>query len=120
VYQRAAPGYALRVFMQVSNTLGIFVEIFDRTAYMLWKDGVLFRRETWKSAWRFLFGSGSGSGSGSRSGGGSSVEPNTGFLRGLGRDYWRWYRRDFHPEAVDDGPLLEAWRPRIEAEIASA
>ena len=85
--------------MLASNTVGLVFEIMDRTCYMLWKDGLLFRRATWKNAWRFLLG------------------PD-GFLRGLGRDYWRWYRRDFHPDEVDDTPLLERWRPRIEAEIA--
>jgi len=101
VLMRVQPSYALRVFMLAQNTLGLLVEILDRTAYMLWKDGVLFRRATWRSGWRFLFGP-------------------QGFLRGMGRDYWRWYRRDFHPDAIDDTSLLESWRPRIEAEIRSA
>jgi predicted metal-dependent hydrolase len=102
VYQQVVPGHGLRVAMLAANSLLLVVEILDRAAYMLWKDGLLFRRDTWRSAWRFLFGRGR----------------NAGFLRGLGRDYRRWYRRDFHPDQVDDAPLLESWRPRIEAEIA--
>lgn len=98
VLMRVAPSYPLRVFMLAQNSIGMFVEILDRTLYMLWKDGLLFRRDTWSGGWRFLFG-------------------REGFLRGLGRDYWPWYRRDFHPDDVDDTPLLDAWRPRIEAGI---
>ena len=63
---------------------------------MLWKDGLLFRRATWRDGWTFLFG-------------------RNGFLRGLGRDYWRWYARDFHPDEVDDSALIEHWRARITA-----
>jgi hypothetical protein len=101
VLKQVAPGYGLRASMLALNTLGLFFEILDRTAYMLWKDGLLFRRDTWRSARRFLLG-------------------RDGFLRGTGADYRRWYHRDFHPDAIDDTPLLDAWRPRIEAEIRSA
>ena len=41
-----------------------------------------------------------------------------GFLRGLGADYRSGYRRDFHPDRIDDAPLIALWRPRTEAEIA--
>jgi predicted metal-dependent hydrolase len=64
---------------------------------MLWKDGLLFRRRTWREGWEFLFGR------------------ELGLLRGLGPDYWPWYRRDFHPSDVDDRSLIEHWRTRIEA-----
>lgn len=99
VLMQVAPSRSLRALMLAQNSIGMLVEILDRTAYMLWKDGLLFRRATWSSGWRFLFG-------------------EEGFLRGLGGDYWPFYRRDFHPDAIDDTPLLDAWRPRIEAEIA--
>lgn len=90
VLQRVAPGRALRAFAQALNSIGLFVEMIVRTLYMLGKDGVLFRRATVSSGWRFLFG-------------------RDGLLRGHGRDYFAWYRRGFHPNQIDDRPLIEAW-----------
>jgi predicted metal-dependent hydrolase len=94
VLMRVAPGYALRVAMLVATTLGLFAETFARTAYMLWKDGVLFERATWRSAAAFLFARG-------------------GLLRGHGPAYLAWFRRDFHPTRNDDSALIEAWRERF-------
>lgn len=88
-----------RAFAMAINTLGLLLETLDRTAYMLWKDGLLFRRRTWSEGLRWLCGRG-------------------GFLRGLGRDYWRWYRRGFHPNEVDDTRLVEVWRARIASRAA--
>ncbi|MEX2208043.1 MAG: metal-dependent hydrolase [Myxococcota bacterium] len=90
VLQRVAPSRVLRAFALVLNTLALFVETLLRTFYMLGKDGVLLRRDTFASGRRFLFGS-------------------RGLLRGLGRDYAAWFRRDFHPSEIDDRPLIEAW-----------
>ncbi len=94
VLMQVAPGHARRVAVQVVNSLGLLLEVLDRTLYMLWKDGLLFRRVTWRQGWSFLFGA-------------------DGFLRGLGPDYRRWYRRDFHPDEVDDSALIERWRARL-------
>jgi predicted metal-dependent hydrolase len=99
VLARVAPGYPLRVFALAINTLGLFIEILDRTAYMLWKDGLLFRRAVWAGGLRFLFG-------------------RQGLLRGLGAEYRAWYRRDFHPNDWDDSELIAAWRPRVAAQAA--
>jgi predicted metal-dependent hydrolase len=99
VLAKVAPSHALRVIQLAQNTVGLFVEIMDRTVYMLWKDGLLFRRDVWADGLRFLFG-------------------RHGFLRGLGPDYWPFYRRDFHPNDVDDGPLLELERERLEGLVA--
>lgn len=99
VLARVAPGRALRNIQLAQNTVGLFLEIFDRTVYMLWKDGQLFRRKVWADGMRFLFG-------------------REGFLRGHGADYWPWYRRDFHPDDVDDSGLIEACRAGVEAQIA--
>ena len=96
VLQQVAPSRGRRAFALASNSFGLVFEVLDRTVYMLWKDGLLFRRETWRDAKRFLFG-------------------REGFLQGLGRDYWAWYRDDFHPDDIDDGPLLDTWRERIAA-----
>lgn len=94
VLQQVAPSHALRSWALVTNTISLFLEVLDRTVYMLWKDGLLFRRQTWASAWHFLFKKG-------------------GFLRGLGPDYMDWYRRDFHPNQQDDLALIAEWRERL-------
>jgi predicted metal-dependent hydrolase len=99
VLKQVAPSHALRVVQLAQNTVGLFLEIMDRTVYMLWKDGLLFRREVWASGLRFLFG-------------------REGVLRGLGAGYRAWYRRDFHPNDQDDSALIAAWRPRVAAQAA--
>jgi len=93
VLARVAPSYALRVLTLLLTTAGLFVEILGRTAYMLWRDGELARGATWRSGWRFLFARG-------------------GLLRGHGRAWRAWFRRDFHPDEIDDAPLIAAWRER--------
>lgn len=90
----------LRNWMLASNTAGLLFEILDRTFYMLWKDGLLFRRATWRQGWQFLFGAG-------------------GFLRGHGPDYWAWYRKGFHPNDLDDSEMLARYRPLIDSQTAA-
>jgi predicted metal-dependent hydrolase len=80
-------------------TGGLALETLDRTAYMFWKDALLFSGRTWMSAGRFLFGQG-------------------GFLRGVGKEYRAWYRKDFHPDQIDDRDLLAIHTPIVAAEIA--
>lgn len=99
VLERVAPGRALRNIQLAQNTVGLFFEILDRTVYMLWKDGQLFRRKVWADGLRYLFG-------------------HDGFLRGHGADYWPWYRRGFHPDDIDDTPLIESRRRQVEAQVA--
>jgi predicted metal-dependent hydrolase len=96
VLRRVAPSHRLRIAVQVVNTFWLVLEVLDRLVYMLWQDGLLFRRATWREGWTFLFG------------------PH-GFLRGLGPDYRRWYARDFHPDEVDDSALVARWRERVSA-----
>jgi uncharacterized protein len=96
VLAHTAPSYVLRVLLLVVTTLGLFVETLLRAAYMLWKDGALFRLDTVRSAWHFLFARG-------------------GLVRGHAREYFAWFRRDFHPAQIDDAALIEAWRERIAA-----
>jgi uncharacterized protein len=94
VLQRMAPSYLLRAFALLFNTFGLFTEMLVRTAYMLWKDGELWRGASWSGGRRFLFG-------------------RDGLLRGLGPQYRAWFRRDFHPSQIDDGALIETWRARV-------
>ena len=99
VLMQVAPGRLHRCIVMALNTLGLSIEILDRMIYMLWKDGLLFKTETWSGGWRFLFG-------------------KRGFLHGTGADYRAWYRRDFHPNELDDRPLIERNVALIEAEIS--
>jgi len=100
VLMEVSSSYWLRVFVMISNTIGLSIEILDRMIYMLWKDGLLFRARTWSGGWRFLFG-------------------EAGFLRGMGPDYRSWFRPTFHPNEIDDRALIERHAPRIDSEIAN-
>lgn len=88
VLKQVAPSHLRCVFVMVFNTLFLSIEILDRLIYMLWKDGLLFKIDTWSSGWRFLFG-------------------EAGFLRGLGNVYISWYRPGFHPNLIDDRSMIE-------------
>ena len=101
VLMLVAPSFGLRAFVMIFNTIGLSIEVMDRLVYMLWKDGVLFRRKTWSKGWRYLFGEG-------------------GFLRGTGADYRNWFRRGFHPDDIDDRPLIEAHAPLVESDLRKA
>lgn len=94
VLRRVAPSYPLRVLALVVNCVSLFVEILVRTSYMLWVDGELSRRKSWSDGRKFLFG-------------------GEGLLRGLGREFRAWFRRDFHPSQIDDGALIAEWRERV-------
>lgn len=100
-YQAMGLPYRLRVVAMVLSTLDLSLETFQRMAYMMWKDGRLFDAESWTRGWRFLLG-------------------RDGFLRGLGNDYRAWFRRDFHPDQIDDRATIERVAPRVDAEIAAA
>jgi predicted metal-dependent hydrolase len=85
----------------IFNTIGLSIEVMDRMVYMLWKDGLLFRAQTWSNGWRYLFGEG-------------------GFLRGRGADYRAWFRRGFHPDDIDDRPLIEEHAPLIDLDLRNS
>ncbi|MCR9094582.1 MAG: metal-dependent hydrolase [bacterium] len=91
--------YGLLVFAMVLSTFDLAIETFQRMLYMFWKDGRLFDGAAWRRGGRFLFGRG-------------------GFLRGLGADYRAWFRRDFHPDQIDDRATIERLGPIVDAEIA--
>ncbi len=94
VLQQVAPGQGRRAFALATNTFGLFFDAMDRTIYMLAKDGELWKRSTWASGFHFLFG-------------------REGLLRGVGKDYWAWYRKDFHPNDHDDREMIAEWREKI-------
>ncbi len=100
-YRAMGLSHALRVFAMVFATFDLTIETFQRMVYMLWKDGRLFDAGVWRRGGRFLFARG-------------------GFLRGLGADYRAWFRRDFHPDQIDDRATIERVAPIVDAELAAA
>jgi len=99
VLQRVAPGRTLRVVAMVLDSFFLTFETLMRTSYMLWKDGLLFDRPTWSRGFRFLWG-------------------EAGLLRGTASAYRDWYRRDFHPDDIDDSALISCHEPLVAREIA--
>lgn len=99
-YRAMNLSHALRVFAMLFATFDLAIETFQRMVYLFWKDGRLFDAGAWTRGWRFLFARG-------------------GFLRGLGADYRAWFRRDFHPDQIDDRPTIERLAPIVDAEIAA-
>ncbi len=96
VLMRVEPNLFRRNFAMTLNTGGLTLEVCVRMIYMFWKDGLLFSGSTWMRGWRFLFGRG-------------------GFLRGVDREYRAWYRRDFHPDRLDDRDMIAVNTPLIAA-----
>lgn len=99
VLAKVAPGRTLRALAMAIDTFFLAFETLLRASYMLWKDGLLFDRRTWSQGMRFLFG-------------------ETGLLRGTGAAYRAWYRRDFHPDEIDDSALIAYHAPLVAREIA--
>lgn len=99
VLQRVAPSRTLRIAAMAIDSFFLAFETLMRTSYMLWKDGLFFDRTVWAKGARFLWG-------------------ESGLLRGTGSAYLAWYRRDFHPDEVDDSELIAYHAPRIAREIA--
>jgi predicted metal-dependent hydrolase len=87
VMQHVGVPHFMKCAVLILNTVALLGETYERTAYMLWKDGKLFDRKVWRDGNRFLWGHG-------------------GLFRGVGPDYRLWFRRDFHPNDVDDRPLI--------------
>ncbi|MEZ4332061.1 MAG: metal-dependent hydrolase [Myxococcota bacterium] len=105
VLMRVAPQRWLRIVAMSFETAILIFETSLRTGYMLWRDGLLFDRPTWRAGSRFLFGP-------------------SGLLRGTGAAYRAWFGRDFHPDsgddACDDAATIAEIRPRVMREIAGA
>ena len=96
VLRAVAPGAGLRRFAMLLAVLGLVEETWMRTSYMLWVDRRLLQPRLWLRGLAFLWG-------------------RAGLLRRTGADFRRWFRRDFHPDDLDDGALLAIWRPRVAA-----
>lgn len=99
VLQRVAPSRTLRVAAMALDSFFLTFETLMRTSYMLWKDGLFFDRSTWWQGMRFLWG-------------------ESGLLCGTASAYRAWFRRDFHPDEIDDSALIAEHAPRVAREIA--
>ena len=111
VLERISTSYWLRVYVLVVNTLGLIVGTVERTLYMLWKDGELFKRKTWRDGWRALFASGRPKTSE------LGYQPR-GVLRDIAPYYLAWYRRDFHPSQLDDSRFIAEYQRHFAAAVA--
>jgi len=103
VLMRVSTSYWLRVYVLVVNTLGLTLGTIERTLYMLWKDGELFKFKTWRDGWRALFAKGRPKTS--RRG----YQPR-GVMRDIAPYYFAWYRRDFHPSQLDDTQIIAEYQ----------
>ena len=78
VYQEAVGSYGLRVAAMMVETLGLLADVFFRTAYLLWKDGLFWKPKIWFWGISFVWG-------------------KNGALRSVLSEYFKYYRRVFHP-----------------------
>jgi predicted metal-dependent hydrolase len=101
VYASVGGGPDLRRAIMGWAVFIMTVRMSSRVARMLHRDGRLFDRGVWASGGRFLFGRG-------------------GFVRSIGPDFLRFFRRDFHPGEKDDYALVEAWERAGQSPVASA
>jgi predicted metal-dependent hydrolase len=89
VLEDVSGSWALRAFAGVTATLGLAFDTTVRLAYLLARDGLVWRPSVWWRGLRRLAAPGPA-------------------RRQLLRDYFAWYRRGFHPAQIDDRPLIEA------------
>jgi predicted metal-dependent hydrolase len=99
VLQQVAPSRTLRTVAMGLASFFLTLETSIRTSYMLAKDGRLFDRRIWRNGMRFLWG-------------------EAGLLRGTASAYLAWFRRDHHPDEIDDSSLIAHHAPLVEQEIA--
>lgn len=88
VYQEVCGSYGLRISAMVLETVGLLLDSLLRTAYFLWKDGLFWRPRIWWQGIGFVWG-------------------RQGAMRSVLRDYFRFYRRDFHPWKHNNYHLVE-------------
>ena len=111
VLERMSSSYALRVYVLAVSTVGLILGTCERAAYMLWKDGELFKWKTWRDGWRALFAKGRPATSE------LGYQPR-GALRDMGPYYLAWYRRDFHPNQQDDSKYVEKFQRHFSDAVA--
>jgi predicted metal-dependent hydrolase len=101
VYRAAGGNDVERAALMLAATVIFWSKVVEQQARMMATDGIAFSPREWWSLVRYLF-----------------VEP--GSMRRLIPLYLRYYRPGFHPNDVDDGGLLEAWRAAYEERRVAA
>lgn len=90
VYQHCNLPYRRRVFYMVTITATFLMRMTQLLIVFLWRDKKLFKWSSLKSGFRFFW-------------------KNPGIFPAIAKDYFAYYRRDFHPWQHDNRELLEAW-----------
>jgi predicted metal-dependent hydrolase len=88
----------LRRAMMVYIVLVLSIRMGARMADMLRRDGRLYTVSTWRSGARFLLGP-------------------KGFFEVIGRDFFAFFRADFHPWQIDDSGLVRGWERVAQAAL---
>jgi predicted metal-dependent hydrolase len=96
VYRAAGGEYPRRVLAMIGATWIFWTKVLEQQVRMMRADGIAVSLEEWRALGRFLF-----------------IEP--GGMLPLLRQYFQYFRRDFHPSDIDCTELLEAWRRDYEA-----
>ncbi|MGQ0507606.1 MAG: metal-dependent hydrolase [Myxococcaceae bacterium] len=91
VFQEAGGTYFERIRAMASATVIFWSFVYAQQVRMMWTDGILFSPREWFALIRFLY-----------------VEP--GGMLGLFPAYFRYYRRDFHPDENDTRALFDRWK----------
>ncbi len=91
--------WRLRLFHYV--TFRFLTDLLLQTISNLRRDGTLWRRSTWASGWRFLFG-------------------KAGVVRELSGPWARYRRADFHPDQQDAEPALHWLRANADVAVPLA
>jgi uncharacterized protein len=94
VLQRVAPSYALRLLGMFFATITFVGSLAVGTIVLLWQDGELLRRRSWKEGARFFF-----------------VQPR--FLAKYLSALRAYLRRQFHPDQRDNGYLAKEVLARL-------
>jgi predicted metal-dependent hydrolase len=90
VFTRVGGTARMRRLAMVRTIAVVSARLTSRMMHMLRKDGQLWNPRVWVSGARFLVGRG-------------------GFLRVTARDFFAYFRDDFHPDQMDDQGLVAEW-----------
>jgi predicted metal-dependent hydrolase len=91
VFEAAGGTWAERCTIMALATVIFWAKVIEHQLRFMRSDGILASPREWASLLRFLF-----------------VAP--GWVPGLVRPYFQYYRRGFHPSQIDDRALLDEWR----------
>jgi predicted metal-dependent hydrolase len=90
VFQAVGGTYRQRAALMVLVTIIFWGKVLEHQARMMKVDGTLLSPSEWAKLVQFLF-----------------VEP--GGMGGVMRQYFEYFRPDFHPNDIDSNPLVKAW-----------